>query len=334
MHVVAADRVGVVLAQPDRALAAADLLVDGGHDQQRRRAPAASPRGRARPRRRPRPRSGTSCPASRGPTARRRRRRPTTGRAASRRGRRARCRRARAGTAPARRPRRAAARRGSGAPRCARAARPRSRRRAAGRPSCSCSARSSPGGLTVRKRTSRCEQLGGLLLEVGHRRAGYATARGAIRRRARYCERVDQLFDTGEPPRGRTPVPARARAAGRAHAPDHARRGRRPGARARPGQRAAHGDRAGPPALDGPLRAARDRARRRSRGSSPPRRNAAFEELSAVEAGRAEVRQVLERAAHRRQAARRADDLLPRRDPPLQQGPAGRAAARGRGGAA
>ena len=30
----------------------------------------------------------------------------------------------------------------------------------------------------------------------------------------------------------------------------------------------------------------------------------------------------------------RADDLLPRRDPPLQQGPAGRAAARGRGGAA
>ena len=30
---------------------------------------------------------------------------------------------------------------------------------------------------------------------------------------------------------------------------------------------------------------------------------------------------------------RPADDLLPRRDPPLQQGPAGRAAARGRGGA-
>ena len=59
---------------------------------------------------------------------------------------------------------------------------------------------------------------------------------------------------------------------------------------------------------------------------------AAFEELSAVEAGRAEVRAVLERAAHRRQGDRRADDLLPRRDPPLQQGPAGRAAARRRGG--
>ena len=35
-----------------------------------------------------------------------------------------------------------------------------------------------------------------------------------------------------------------------------------------------------------------------------------------------------------RRAARPRDDLLPRRDPPLQQGPAGRAAARGRGGAA
>ena len=56
----------------------------------------------------------------------------------------------------------------------------------------------------------------------------------------------------------------------------------------------------GPPALDGPLRAARDRARRRSRGSSPRAAGAAFEELSAVEAGRAEVRGVLERAAHRR----------------------------------
>ena len=59
--------------------------------------------------------------------------------------------------------------------------------------------------------------------------------------------------------------------------------------------------------------------------------HAALEELSAVEAGRAEVRAVLERAQHRR-AAGRADGLLPRRDPPLQQGPAGRAAARGRGG--
>ena len=56
----------------------------------------------------------------------------------------------------------------------------------------------------------------------------------------------------------------------------------------------------------------------------------AFEELSAVNAGRAEVRAVIERARERR-ARRAADRLLPRRDPPLQQGPAGRAAARGRG---
>ena len=54
--------------------------------------------------------------------------------------------------------------------------------------------------------------------------------------------------------------------------------------------------------------------------------------FSAVEAGRAEVRKVLERAAHRRKSTRRADDLLPRRDPPLQQGPAGHAAAGRRGG--
>ena len=58
---------------------------------------------------------------------------------------------------------------------------------------------------------------------------------------------------------------------------------------------------------------------------------AAFEEESAV-AGRAEVRAVLERATHRRSNERRAHDLLPRRDPPLQQGPAGHAPARGRGG--
>ena len=42
---------------------------------------------------------------------------------------------------------------------------------------------------------------------------------------------------------------------------------------------------------------------------------------------------MIERAEERRRATGRADDLLPRRDPPLQQGPAGRAAARRRGGA-
>ena len=86
----------------------------------------------------------------------------------------------------------------------------------------------------------------------------------------------------------------------------------------------------------------RGRARRRWRGWSPSARAAAFEELSAVQAGRAEVRAVIERAAHRRAASasgrrRRAvsaDRAVPGRDPPLQQGPAGRAAAGRRGGPA
>jgi replication-associated recombination protein RarA len=53
-----------------------------------------------------------------------------------------------------------------------------------------------------------------------------------------------------------------------------------------------------------------------------------FEELSAVSATVSQVREVI---AGRRGAARRAraaDDPLPRRDPPLQQGAAGRAPAR------
>ena len=58
--------------------------------------------------------------------------------------------------------------------------------------------------------------------------------------------------------------------------------------------------------------------------------DAAFEELSAVKAGRAQVREVIDRARERRGGGR-PHDLLPGRDPPLQQGPAGRAAARGRG---
>ena len=104
--------------------------------------------------------------------------------------------------------------------------------------------------------------------------AGYASAGAAASPPGAILSgAMDQLFDTGEPPRGRTAVPARARA--------------RSPARMRPrtldefvgqehllgaGQRAAHRDRAGPAALDGPLRAARARARRRSRGSSPTQR--------------------------------------------------------------
>jgi putative ATPase len=59
---------------------------------------------------------------------------------------------------------------------------------------------------------------------------------------------------------------------------------------------------------------------------------AAFEELSAVSATGRDVREVLARARDRLGGHGRAHDPLPRRDPPLQQGAAGRAAARGRGG--
>ena len=57
-----------------------------------------------------------------------------------------------------------------------------------------------------------------------------------------------------------------------------------------------------------------------------------FEELSAVSATVATVREVLARARERLGATGRRDDPLPRRDPPLQQGAAGHAAAGARGG--
>ena len=89
----------------------------------------------------------------------------------------------------------------------------------------------------------------------------------------------------------------------------------------------------GAAALDGALRAARARARRRSRGSRPSTRARRSRSCRRSTPGRAEVREVIARATRaERRAARPRDDLLPRRDPPLQQGPAGRAAPRGRGG--
>ena len=125
------------------------------------------------------------------------------------------------------------------------------------------------------------------------------------------------------------------RAAGRAHAPAHARRGRRPASTCSARPRADRAARARSP------RGARTRwsstarraaARRRSRGSSPARPTRPSRSSAPSQAGRAEVRGVIERADAPPQGDRRADGLLPRRDPPLQQGPAGRAAARRRGG--
>ena len=116
--------------------------------------------------------------------------------------------------------------------------------------------------------------------------------------------------------------------------PRSAGRGRRPASTcSAPGTalRAAH--RARPAALDGAVRTAglgQDDARADRRPAAPTRR---FEELSAVR--RAGPRCARVHRARPRSAARagRAHGAVPRRDPPLQQGPAGRAAARRRGGA-
>ena len=276
-RIVAAHRVGVVLGQPHRALAAAGLLVDDARRRAGRRARGASPSGRARPRRRPRPPSGTSCPARRGPRARRRRRRPTTGRAATRRGRRGRCRRARAGTASARRrvPRRRATRLGRSSVRpqqldleagVAQQAGEQLLRRA-----------------LVARRVDRVEadealeQLGRLALEVFGHRPGYARpARDVLHRRAGHRSHELALRCRRRPSPRRSAADALARPLA---------------ARMRPrtldevvGQEHLLGDgsalrdrhRAGPPALDDPLRAARARARRRWPGSWPPRPHAAL----------------------------------------------------------
>ena len=126
----------------------------------------------------------------------------------------------------------------------------------------------------------------------------------------------------------------RRRAAGGADAAADARRDGRAGAHRGRGVGAAGGDRMRAAAQRDPLRAARERGRRRWRGSrrgwptGPSRRS------RRSTPGKAEIRAVIERARERRRASGPADDPLPRRDPPLQQGPAGRAAAGGRGGAA
>ena len=115
-------------------------------------------------------------------------------------------------------------------------------------------------------------------------------------------------------------------------APALARGACRPGAPARRGLGAARGDRDRRAALGDPLRAAglredhpgadhRHRVPRGLRGGLGGQRRA----------GRGPGRDRAGRGAP--QGRGRADDLLPRRDPSLQQGPAGRAAARGRGGA-
>ena len=145
------------------------------------------------------------------------------------------------------------------------------------------------------------EELRGVLLEIGHDPAGYGSAGGPIPTGGHTQRGDGPALRHRRAPAGAHRRPARAGPARGAHAPAHARRGRRPGARAR--RRAA---RCAPRSSRG-ARTRWSSTGRPGSGKTTIARivataaRAAFEELSAVEAGRPEVRKVLERADHRRQ---------------------------------
>jgi hypothetical protein len=133
--------------------------------------------------------------------------------------------------------------------------------------------------------------------------------------------------DPGSGPALRSRAPS-TRAARRPPAPRHARRRRGPGPPAARGLGPARGDRARPPALDDPARAARDGQdhARAPRGGERER-----DVRGGLGGGGRACGGACGDGARAPPAGR--DGLLPRRDPPLQQGPAGCAAARRRGGA-
>ena len=145
--------------------------------------------------------------------------------------------------------------------------------------------------------------------------------------------RAEHTFERERPVLGRGgPAASGHRAARAPPAAAHARRARRPGAHARRGLGTAPGDRRGPGRVGDLLRAARDRqddARPDHRRDDRSGLRGALRGL-----GLGERRPRRDRASARApRCPGTADDPLPGRDPPLQQGPARRAAAGGRGGA-
>ena len=282
------------------------------------RARAASPRARACTPRPPRRPSATSCRARRGPRRSRRGGRPTTDRATTPTASRARCRRARAGTAPdpAARPSRRATRLGRSGVRAeqlaleARVAHEGGevllgRALVAGR----------VDGVEADQLREQLHRFAAELLGHGHARELRPRLGGARYLRLRWSVSSRSRGGTARGHRWRCGC-ARARsrrssASRRCWGPTRALR------------RALE---AGPPALDDPARPARLRQddagadrRRLERGGARGAQRRRGGPCRGARGDRA------------RAPPRRPDRLLPRRDPPLQQGPAGRAAAGGRG---
>ena len=159
---------------------------------------------------------------------------------------------------------------------------------------------------------------------ISQRRRGRCDSR--LRRTA--SARMSSLFDDEDDDRrgGSSDPPSRPQprnAAGRTHAPAHARRDRRAGRHPRAGQTAARGDRARPAAIDHPLGTSRHRqddarARHRrgdARALRPVQRRARGHQGDQGGHGR---------GPGSAPAHGPADDRLRRRDPSLQQGAAGR----------
>ena len=312
----------MLLAEPGEAEVDAHLLV-GGRDEDQVAGRLGSPRARATRSRRRSPPPGPSCRARRGPRPRRRGARPTTGRPSHS-----------AGSAST-----VSVCESSSEPRPVAGARdPRDEVRPLGHrrvelardavllevgAQSSAARVSFPGGLTVSRRMSSWRSSATSSRSVAPLRALASVTRAA------YFGMGD-LFSEAADDAARGAWRRSPRACGRARSTSSSARSRSSARARRCGSRSRRTASArsilyGPPGSGKTTLARIDRAARpapRSRSSRPCRATVA------------EVREVIARGPRAARRARPADDPLPRRDPPLQQGAAGRAAARGRGGAA